>query len=255
MPSTPYLLCSGVVLRRTDTREADQILTVLTAEHGKLSVIARGVKRKGCRYGAAAGLLAYSDWSLYHRGDWYYANDAETRELFSGLGADILHFSLACWFAELTEALTSEGEESGQLLRHLLNGLYALEHFHRSPELLRAAFELRAMSLAGYEPLARGCAHCGREEPEEPVLDIRDGVLRCRRCGDGAGLPLCRDSLAALRHILYGDPKRLYAFTLGQEPLGRLSTAAEGWLLSQLERGFRTLEYYKSLRAAELPPE
>lgn len=65
---SPYLLTSGVVLRRTDTKEADQILTLLTAEHGKIPVIARGVKRKGCRYAAAAGLLAYSDWSLYHRG-------------------------------------------------------------------------------------------------------------------------------------------------------------------------------------------
>ena len=85
---SPYLLTSGVVLRRTDTKEADQILTLLTAEHGKIAVIARGVKRKGCRYAAAAGLLAYSDWSLYHRGDWYYANEAETKELFSGLGKD-----------------------------------------------------------------------------------------------------------------------------------------------------------------------
>ena len=49
MSASPYLLCPGVVLRRTDTKEADQILTLLTAEHGRISVIARGVKRKGCR--------------------------------------------------------------------------------------------------------------------------------------------------------------------------------------------------------------
>ena len=54
MSASPYLLTSGVVLRRTDTKEADQILTLLTAEHGKIPVIARGVKRKGCRYAAAA---------------------------------------------------------------------------------------------------------------------------------------------------------------------------------------------------------
>ena len=170
MSASPYLLPSGVVLRRTDTKEADQILTLLTAEHGKIPVIARGVKRKGCRYAAAAGLLAYSDWSLYHRGDWYYANEAETKELFSGLGKDFLRLSLGCYFAELTEALTAEGEESGELLRHLLNGLYAVENFRRPPELLRAAFELRAMSLAGYEPLLEGCAYCGKAEPEDKLI-------------------------------------------------------------------------------------
>ena len=119
-----------------------------TAEHGRISVIARGVKRKGCRYAAAAGLLAYSDWSLYHRGDWYYANEAETRELFSGLGKDFLRLSLGCYFAELTEALTTEGEESGELLRHLLNGLFAIEIFMSTKVVMTDAYELSAMSCA-----------------------------------------------------------------------------------------------------------
>ena len=85
------------------------------------------------------------------------------------------------------------------------------------------------------------------------MLDVVQGVLRCGGCGrqeSGLSLPLCGDSLRALRHILYGDPKRLYSFTLGPEPLGRLSAAAEAFTAAQLERGFRSLDYYKSL----LPP-
>ena len=109
------------------------------------------------------------------------------------------------------------------------------------------------MSLAGYEPLLEGCAFCGKEQPEEPVLDLASGVLRCRRCGSGgAGMPLDADALAAARHVLYGDPRRLYGFTLGEESLRRLSAAAEAFALAQLERGFRTLDYYKSLRGMEL---
>ena len=84
------------------------------------------------------------------------------------------------------------------------------------------------------------------------MLDLGSGVLRCRRCGSGgAGMPLDADALAAARHVLYGDPKRLYGFTLGEESLRRLSAAAEAFTLAQLERGFRTLDYYKSLRGME----
>ena len=72
-------------------------------------------------------------------------------------------------------------------------------------------------------------------------------MLRCRDCGGGGGRPLCWDSLAALRHIVYGDPKRLYSFRLGEEPLGRLTAAAEAFLYAQLERGFGTLDFYKSM--------
>jgi len=83
---------------------------------------------------------------------------------------------------------------------------------------------------------------------------VVQGILRCRSCGakeSALSMPLCPDSLAALRHIVYGDPKRLYSFRLTGPALERLSAAAEAFVAAQLERGFRTLEFYKSLQ----PPE
>ena len=89
MASSPYIVTKGVVLRETETRDADKILTLLTAERGKLSVIARGVCRKGCKFAACAQPLAYSEWTLYKKGDWYYANEGATLELFNGLRANL----------------------------------------------------------------------------------------------------------------------------------------------------------------------
>ena len=60
MAETPYIVTKGIVLRETETKEADKILTLLTAEWGKISVIARGVRRKGCKYAACAQPLVYS---------------------------------------------------------------------------------------------------------------------------------------------------------------------------------------------------
>ena len=54
MASTPYIVTKGIVLRETETKEADKILTLLTDTHGKISVIARGVRRKSCKYAACA---------------------------------------------------------------------------------------------------------------------------------------------------------------------------------------------------------
>ena len=41
-----YIVTKGVVLRETETKESDKILTRLTADRGKISVIARGARRK-----------------------------------------------------------------------------------------------------------------------------------------------------------------------------------------------------------------
>lgn len=249
----------GIVLRETDTREADRILTLLTAEQGKIAVIAKGVRRRNCKYAACAQSLAYSEWTIYEKGAWHYAREGTTLELFRGLRSDLDAMALGFYFAELTEAVTADAEPAPEFLRHLLNGLYALSELHKPAELVKAAFEIQFLKLAGYAPLAEGCAVCGRAEPMEPVLEPVHGIVRCRQCGiPGSALPLCGASLAALRHILYGDPKRLYAFTLGAESLGRLSTAAEGFLLAQMERRFRTLEFYRDLHAGKtqgvLPP-
>ena len=61
-------------------------------------------------------------------------------------------------------------------------------------------------------------------------------------------MPLTPSAVEAMRHVAYGDPKRLYSFRLGEEALGRLSAAAETFAAAQLERGFRTLDFYKSLQ-------
>lgn len=250
MASAPYIVIPGIVLRETETRDTDKILTLLTARRGKLSVIARGARRKRCKFAACAQSLAYSEWTLYQKGEWYYANEGSTLELFGGLRGDLAAMALGFYFAELTEAVTAEETPAEELLRHLLNGLYALSTLHKAPALAKPAFEFKLLCLAGYEPLADRCAFCGNPEPEQPRLDAAQGILRCAACGGTQGalsLPLCRDSLAALRHIVYGDPRRLYAFTLGEEPLRRLSLAAEGFLAAQLERKFRTLDFYKTL--------
>lgn len=252
MPGTSHIVIRGLVLRETETKEADKILTLLTAERGKLSVIARGARRKNCKFAACAQSLAWSEWTLYQRGQWYYAGEgSSTLELFDGLRTELEALALGFYLSELTEAVTTEETPAEELLRHLLNGLYALSALKKPPALVKPAFELKLLCLAGYEPLADACAVCGAEDPEDPRLDVVQGVLRCGHCGSGGtgqAMPLCRDSLAALRHIVYGDPGRLYSFRLGPEPLRRLSAASEAFLTAQLERRFRTLDFYRSLQ-------
>ena len=114
---------------------------------------------------------------------------------------------------------------------------------------MKAAYQFRLLALAGFEPLASECAVCGREKPEAPMLDVLRGVVHCGGCKQPGGLsmPLTAAGLAALRHILYCDSRRLYAFALEPAALRGLDQAGEAFAASQLERSFRTLDYYKSL--------
>ena len=245
----------GIVLRGVDTKESDRILTVLTAELGKVAVVAKGARSRRSRVTAATQLLVYSDMVLSESHGWQILSEANTIALFDGVRQDVELLSLASYFAELTESVTLEGTESGEILSLLLNALYALGELRKPPEQVKAAFELRLMSLVGFAPLLDGCAVCREAAPAEPVLDIRGGVLRCRRCGGENGLSLTTGTLAAMRHVVYGEAKRLYSFTLAPEDQRRMSLAAESYVRAMLERDFRTLDFYKSLRGAMPTPE
>lgn len=240
----------GVVLRVTDTKETDRILTVLTADRGKIPLIARGARRKNSRLTASCQLPAYSELTLYKRGSWYMLDEASPLELFDALGRDIVLLSLASWFCELTEAVCAEETPAPEMLSLLLNALYALCYTDKPPRIVKAAFQFRLMALAGFEPLAEGCALCGREDVDAPMLDVLGGLVTCGGCKSHDAplrLPLTAGGLAALRHVLTADTKRLYSFTLEEGALAALDHAGEAFITTQLERSFRTLDYYKSL--------
>ncbi len=242
----------GIVLRETDTKETDKILTVLTRTEGKVSVIARGARRKNSRIAASSQLLVYSEMTLFQKGNWSILDEASTLELFSGVREDIELLALGSYFAEMTELLTEEEIPAPEVLPLLLNALYALGVLHKDPEQIKAAFELRLLSLSGFAPMLEDCVRCGAECPQEPMLDIVQGTLHCKRCEvegrKGLSMPLCPASLQAMRHVVGCVPKRLYAFALDGDAQRRMSDAAEAFAAAQLERGFRTLDFYKSIR-------
>ena len=243
----------ALVLREVDYRESDKILTLLTQEQGKLTVSARGCRKKGSAIAAGCQLLAWSEMVLYdYHGKWS-VKEAAAERLFQGVRDDLERLSLGCYFAEVAEALALDGIPSPELLSLSLNSLHALDRMGEKPlPLVKTAFEWRSMCLAGYEPLVEGCAVCGADPPAEARFHLREGVLHCAACrdrvGEGISMPLNGQALAALRHIVLGDPKRLFSFRLEGEGLRQLEDAGEAYLHTQLERGFRTLDFYKQIR-------
>ncbi len=255
MASLPRQVIGGLVLRETETKESDKILTVLTAPLGKIAVIARGARRKNSRLAAGAQFLAYSEMTLYQNKNWYMLDEAETIELFSGLRRDLEKLSLGAYLAELTESVCHEGSEAEEIMRLLLNALYVLSKLNKPQLQVKTAFEWRLMSQLGFAPLVECCAYCGVEQPREPMLDVVQGLLHCRTCRPkgqtGLSMPLCAGSLAALRHILYRPAEKLYSFTLEEEALRRLAQASEAFCAAQLEQSFRTLDFYKSIKVED----
>jgi len=243
-----YLTIQAIVLRVTDYNDRDALLTVLTRNHGKLTVKARGLRRKNSPLIAPCQLLAYGEFTLFEYKGQYTINEAHSIELFQGLRRDLPKLSLGTYFAQVADVLSQEDLPNPELQSLLLNCLFALSKLKEPEAKIKAVFELRGASLAGYMPDLFGCHSCGSQTPDK--FDISEGLLECTRCRSlcgGIRMPVTPGVLEAMRYICLCEPKRLLQFQIGPENLEKLANLTEAYLTTQLERGFSTLDFYKSL--------
>lgn len=243
-----YLTIQAIVLRVTDYNDRDALLTVLTRNYGKLTIKARGLRRKNSPLIAPCQLLAYGEFTLFEYKGQYTINEAHSIELFQGLRRDLGKLSLGTYFAQAAEVLSQEDLPNPELLSLVLNCLYALDKLGKDELLVKSVFELRSAAIAGYTPDLFGCHVCGSQSPT--LFDISGGTLLCENCsGSAAGIrmPITAAVLDAMRYITCCDAKKMFSFAIGKEALEQLSAITEAYLTTQLERGFLTLDFYKSL--------
>ena len=244
-----YKTLHGLVLREVKYKESSKILTILTEEEGKITAEARGALRKGSKCSAASQVLTWSELTFFENRGRYTLTEGSVLEDFAALRADLGDYALGCYMAELLEAVSDEDSHSTALLHLGLNALFALSRQLYPAKHIKAVFELRAMCLSGYEPDLRGCAVCGAPEPDR--FNISQGVLQCAACRtegeDDIRLPMSAGTRAALRYLDSAPPSRVFSFRLAEPSLSELGQITESYLCTRLERGFSTLDFYKSL--------
>lgn len=244
-----YMTTQGIVLRVTDYNDRDALLTLLTRDQGKLTVKARGLRRKNSPLIAPCQLLAYGEFTLFEYRGQYTINEAHSLELFTALRRDLGKLSLGTYFAQAAEVLSQEDLPNPELQSLILNCLFALSKLDLPESQVKAVFELRAACLSGYTPDLFGCHMCGNQNPDR--FDISAGQLECKSCRNpeskGIRMPVTPSVLEAMRYICLCDPRKLFSFQVGEDTLEKLSSLAESYLCTQLERGFSTLDFYKSL--------
>ena len=179
----------------------------------------------------------------------YTINEAATIELFHDLRRDLGKLSLGTYFAQAAEVICQEDLPNPELQSLVLNCLYALSKLDEPELKVKAAFELRVACLAGFQPELTGCAGCGKEWPDR--FDLKAGMLECAACrnpeSDGIRMPVSPGVLQAMRYICYCASRRIFGFSLPPEAMVQLADVTEAYLTTQLERGFSTLDFYKSL--------
>lgn len=241
----------GLIIKNLNVGEADRIVTILTREKGVVRASARGARRVNSRLSTATRLFCYSDFTLFKSREKYIIDDAQPLEFFMGLDENLEKLALAQYFAQLDGFLAPEEESAGLYLRLLLNALHLIANSSKPLRLVKAVFELRILTMAGYMPDIVACKNCGSYEDDIMYLDPLSGTLLCSHCAEnevsGEKIAVTKGTLAAMRHAIYADFSKIFSFSLPKPAINEFADASQKYLLNQIERSFPTLDFYNEI--------
>ncbi|RME38677.1 MAG: DNA repair protein RecO [Planctomycetota bacterium] len=181
----PRIDDDALVLRRLDYSETSQVLVLLTRRHGKVRVLAKGVRRgTKTRFAPGIDLLEFGHVGLTARADrgaglatlteW-----KPTRPL-GPLRDDLLRLYAAQYLAEILAALTEDWDPHPGLFERIEQTFERLATAADPlPSLVRA--QLAVLDSVGSRPRFDACVACGREETLTHLSSFEGGML-CRNC-------------------------------------------------------------------------
>lgn len=241
----------GLVIREQNIKEQDKVITILTRSNGVITAFVHGAKSIKSPKSAASSLLTYSRFVIFKNREHYIIDEGNAQEVFMPLRRDVEKLALAQYFCELLSELAPQEDAAENHLRLALNALHFLSRGDRSPTVIKSAFELRLLSLSGYMPDLICCSSCGCYEHEQMNFIPETGILLCGDCVEACNHQRILTGLGvthALRHCIYSDFKKLFAFNLSEESLTMLEYAIEKYISLHINRNFKTLNFYKQIK-------
>lgn len=201
---------TGLILKQSDYREADVLLTVMTAEYGKLSFIASGARKMTSKN--AGSILPYTEAEIHydHRPGKtiFRLKTARTKQLFRRLHEDLVISAAAGTVCDLCDAFCMSGEieNSDRQYELLVDALKQLND-GKDPVTVSGLYAVGMMELFGIAPDVDECVRCFSTTVS--AVSARDGGFLCAECAGREGIELSsKERLKRFRLAVKAGPER-----------------------------------------------
>ena len=261
MPRERSYRVEAIVLKRTNTGEADRLLTLYTSDLGKLRAIAKGARKPSSRKSGHVELFTHTALLLARGRHLDVVTQAETINAFRPLQKNLERLGYAYYLAELVDRFVEEAIENRPLFDLLLNALKWLGEDESEPLNLARYFELHLLQHVGYRPQLFHCVNCGEEiQPIENFFSIEAGGVIDPSCmqtqreklpGHGRdAVPVSLNALKLLRYLQTREWVTVRSIKLNVDAHTEVEALMERYIRHYLERNLKSVEFLKELRQA-----
>jgi len=216
-----------IVLRATNYRETDRMLTLFSREKGRIDALARGCRKPDSSLLASSDIFCCADFGFNIQKDRYYVTQAVPRENFYALRSDMKALMTATLFCEVCERTVMPQESNPRLFALLAGALYALSGGADSGDVF-FFFLIKLLDILGLRPVTGHCALCGA--PTAGRVSISAGGMLCADC-PGQQAPAGLEE--KIETVLATPSKNIASTPLGVDE--KTMALALNWLTDTLE--------------------
>lgn len=167
----------GVVLARRNYGEADRVISVYTKNHGRVSLVAKAVRRPESRKRGHLEVFNLIRFQAVSSRWLDLMTEAEVRNDFREIRKNLKKVSLAYYFCEVVEKITHEGEPHLGVFNLLVENLKKLQTAKQLKS-LRLGFILSLLTTLGYWPQGRALIN-----PDEKLAEVIERQIASVRVG------------------------------------------------------------------------
>lgn len=256
MPRERTYRTEAIVIRRSDFGEADRLLTLFSADRGKIRAIGKGARKPQSRKTGHVELFMRSKFLIAEGRTLDIVTQAEMVEAYAALRDNLLRATYASYAVELLDRFTVDEDSDVVAHRNIFDLLAAaLGWFATMPadELLLPAryYELRLLSLTGFQPRLFNCLHCGEPiQEQDQFFSIDLGGLLCPNCGaaDPRARPLSAVSVKVMRYLQTRSWETVGQLRLRPAVLHEIERVMHDYLVHILERDLKSVDFIHRLR-------
>lgn len=241
------VVLTGMVLSTMPISDYDKRITILTKERGKITAFARGSRRCNSPLLAATNPFAFGEFELYEGKSSYNLVKASIHNYFRDLITDVDAAYLGFYFLEFAEYFCQENNDEKEMLKLLYQSLRALESPVFSNDLVRAVFELKAITINGEGPSVFACMHCHGTENLR-YFSVKRGGIFCPKCKQGQNCREIHESTRyAMQFIISSKVEQLFSFQLSDEVLSQLQEIMQEYIHTYVRHKFKSLQIIDEL--------
>ena len=174
------LKTKAIVVRAVPYHETDMIVTLVSAEYGKLTATARGCLKPKAKLRYAAEPMNFGDYLLSGKNGRYIIADCSQIESFSSVTADIDKYYAASLTLEVLSKLTPDEPQPGLLIAALA-ALGDLAYEDKDTDEIVTDFLLFALNYNGNDLDFKRCNVCKCDIVGDAFFDVADGIV-CEHC-------------------------------------------------------------------------